>query len=86
MAIIGGGFAGVHIAKYLDRDDDFKVILIDNKEYFEYSPTMLRALFAPEEASSLIVHHSNYLINGEFVLGVAEELQTKKVPKSCCIY
>lgn len=79
MAILGGGFAGVHIAKYLDKDDDFKVILIDNKEYFEYSPAMLRALFTPEEASSLIVHHSNYLKKGEFVLGVAEELQVKKV-------
>jgi NADH dehydrogenase FAD-containing subunit len=82
VAIVGGGFAGVHIAKYLDKDDDYKVILIDNKEYFEYSPTMLRALFTPEDASSLIVHHSNYLHNGEFVLGVAEELQTKKVKVS----
>lgn len=83
MAIIGGGFAGVHIAKYLDKYDDYKVILIDNKEYFEYSPAMLKALFAPEDASSLIVHHGTFLINGEFVLGVADELQAKKVRSNC---
>lgn len=33
IVIIGGGFAGVHLAKSLVKEDRFQVILVDKNNY-----------------------------------------------------
>ena len=51
MVIIGGGFAGSEVAKHLQYL--FQVDLVDDRDYFEFTPSALRALVQPTKASSL---------------------------------
>ncbi|MEK6927876.1 MAG: FAD-dependent oxidoreductase [Nanoarchaeota archaeon] len=69
VVIIGGGFAGSKVARKLSGNKDFKVTLIDNKEYFEFTPGILRTLVEPEHSKCIQVLHKTYLKNVEFILG-----------------
>ena len=51
VLVIGGGFAGFVVARHMRKH--FDVTLIDAKEYFEYTPGILRAFVHPEHLSSL---------------------------------
>jgi len=55
MIVIGGGFAGVQIAKKAKQF--FQVTMIDLKEYFENTPSVPRALIQPERSKLIIVPH-----------------------------
>jgi len=59
VVVIGGGFAGSLIAKALEKDYD--VTLIDDKDYFEYTPSILRTIVEPETMRRIQVLHSGYL-------------------------
>ncbi len=59
VVIIGGGFAGSACAKKLERD--FKVTLVDTKDYFEFTPSILRLAVSPEEIKTIRIPHQNYL-------------------------
>ena len=59
LVILGGGFAGSYIAKKLEKK--FKTTMIDNKDYFEYTPGVLRTLVQPSKIGTLQVLHNNYL-------------------------
>lgn len=59
LVIIGGGFAGAKIAKHLENK--FKTILIDTKNYFEFTPGILRTLIEPKHAEKIQTLHKNYL-------------------------
>ena len=61
IVIMGGGFAGSEIAKHLENK--FKVILIDDKNYFEYTPGILRVVVKPSHIKKIQVLHNNYLRN-----------------------
>ena len=42
VVILGGGFAGAHVAHALDKlTSELKVTLVDPKDYYEVRPTML---------------------------------------------
>ena len=47
VVILGGGFCGAYVAKKLDKQKNFEVVLIDKKEYFEYSPSLWKLLADP---------------------------------------
>lgn len=59
IVIIGGGFAGSLTAKKLENH--FEVTLIDTKDYFEFTPGILRTLVKPEHIKKIQVVHSHYL-------------------------
>ncbi len=59
VVVIGGGFAGSLAAKKLENW--FKVVLIDSKDYFEYTPGILRVITEPFRAGKLQVKHKDYL-------------------------
>ena len=51
IVVIGGGFAGSYIARELQKD--FNVVLIDRKDYFEFTPGILRCLVEPEHLKNI---------------------------------
>ncbi|MFA5857020.1 MAG: FAD-dependent oxidoreductase [Candidatus Pacearchaeota archaeon] len=59
VVIVGGGFAGSYIAKNLENS--FNVTLIDNKDFFEFTPSILRTLVEPSHILKIILYHKLYL-------------------------
>jgi len=51
VLIIGGSFAGLCVAR--DLKNDFLVTIVDCKEYFEYTPGVLRAYVKPKHLDAL---------------------------------
>jgi len=77
VVIIGGGFAGSHAAKYLDKN--FDVTLIDIQEYFEFTPGVLRTLVEPEHVRKIQVLHSHYLKWAKIIVGKVTEVSKEYV-------
>lgn len=67
VVVIGGGFAGANIAKNLQKD--FDVTLIDTKDYFEFTPAILRAIVEPKSLDRIRRKHRDYLPHVKFVKG-----------------
>jgi len=59
LVILGGGFSGAYAAKKLE--DHFQVTFIDEKDYFEFTPSVLRTLVEPNHIGSIQILHSSYL-------------------------
>lgn len=72
VVIIGGGFAGSLIAKGLE--DSFSTILIDTKDYFEFTPGILRTLVEPEHLKKIHALHSHYLPKTKLIKGTVQEV------------
>jgi NADH dehydrogenase FAD-containing subunit len=51
VLVIGGGFAGFVVARHMRHH--YKVTVIDAKEYFEYTPGILRAFVHPSHLTEL---------------------------------
>lgn len=68
VVIIGGGFAGALAAKKLDNKN-FNVTLIDTKDYFEFTPSVLRTIVEPKHAKMIEVLHKDYLKKARVILG-----------------
>jgi len=65
VVIVGGGFAGSTVARALE--DQFEVTLIDTKKYFEFTPSVLRALVEPGHAKIIQRPHLHYLQKANFI-------------------
>ncbi len=77
LVVIGGGFAGAIIARRLQRD--FAVTLIDSKDYFEFTPGVLRCLVEPAHIRKVQALHTHYLHEAKVVRGTAEALREHEV-------
>jgi apoptosis-inducing factor 2 len=77
LVIIGGGFAGSYIAKKLEGKLD--VTLIDNKDYFEFTPSILRTIIDPSHAKKIQTLHSHYLHKSKIVRGKVVNVGDKVV-------
>lgn len=77
VVIIGGGFAGSFAAKKLEKD--FSVTLIDTKDYFEFTPGILRTIVEPAHLRKIQVLHSHYLKWAKIVIGKVIGLDDKFV-------
>lgn len=75
--VIGGGFAGSLAAKKLEKK--FNVTLIDTKNYFEFTPGVLRSIVKPEHVKKIQVLHSHYLQRAKIIIGKVEEVTKKYV-------
>ena len=54
VAVLGGGFAGLTAARTLAAHKDVEVLLVDQREYFEYTPGILRAWVNPNVHRALV--------------------------------
>lgn len=72
IVIIGGGFTGAYSAKRLQ--DDFDVTLIDKKEYFEFTPSILKVIVNPKFFKNIQICHRQYLDKGKFICGEVSEV------------
>ncbi len=77
LVIIGGGFAGSKIAKSLETN--FDVTLIDTKDYFEFTPSILKAIVSPPFVKEIQVMHTHYLNRAEFILGKVDKITKEEV-------
>lgn len=59
VVVIGGGFAGAYVAKALEKKGS--VTLIDTKEYYEFTPSILRTIIEPSHIKKIQVLHTHYL-------------------------
>jgi NADH dehydrogenase FAD-containing subunit len=57
--VVGGGFAGAYVAKSLESQ--FSVTLIDCKDYFEFTPSVLRTIVEPNHVDKIQIRHRQYL-------------------------
>ncbi len=77
LLVIGGGFAGTLIAKKLEKK--FNTTLIDAKEYFEYTPGILRTIVEPKHLKKIQVLHKNYLKKAKILIAGVKEINKKYV-------
>ena len=77
IIVIGGGFAGSHIARELENK--FNVTLIDSKDYFEFTPGILRTIVEPEHIKRIQILHTHYLKKARIINGCVEEINKKHI-------
>src|SRR5262249_25163149 len=76
VVIIGGGAAGAQAAKRLQRR--FNVTLIDSKDHYEFTPSVLRTLADPCHLPKIQVKHSSYLTSPSCTLHVGRAARILK--------
>ena len=72
VVVIGGGFAGSTVARKLENE--FDVTLVDNKEYFEFTPGMLRTIVEPEHIKIIQILHKDYLKRTKIIIGEVRDV------------
>merc|ERR1740124_128592 len=75
VAVLGGGFAGLTAARTLAKDRRIEVLLVDQRDYFEYTPGILRAWVDPT------VHRK--LVNPIARLLRSKRARFQRVPPGC---
>lgn len=77
VVIIGGGFAGSTVAKKLIGK--CSITFIDTKDFFEYTPGILRVLTQPEHYEELHIKHKEYLQNEKIIIGLVKKIEDNTV-------
>ncbi|HLD98439.1 MAG TPA: FAD-dependent oxidoreductase [Candidatus Nanoarchaeia archaeon] len=77
VVILGGGFAGAKIAKSLEKY--FEVTLVDSKDYYEFTPGVLRSIVKPYHLSKIQVLHSHYLKKAKVLVECVKEINSNYV-------
>ena len=72
VVVIGGGFAGAYLARNLGRK--FDVLLIDSKDYFEFTPSILRAIAEKNFSRKIRIRHKEYLRGVKVRIGEVREV------------
>jgi NADH dehydrogenase FAD-containing subunit len=67
IVIVGGGFCGVLIAKELDKKLEYETILIDDKPYFEYQPSLHKIICNPSYIKKIRCNYSQIFKNVRFI-------------------
>lgn len=77
VVIIGGGFCGAYVAKKLE--DKLDVTLIDSKDYYEFTPGVLRTIVEPKHAGNIELMHKDYLKKARVIVGRVQDIHKNKV-------
>lgn len=77
VVIVGGGFTGACSAKKLQNK--FDLTLIDTKDYYEFTPGILRTLVEPNHMSKIQILHKDYLKKGKIIIGKVIKITNKEV-------
>lgn len=86
VVVIGGGPTGIFCADRLRHH--FEVTLVDSKEFFEFTPGVLRALVNPAHHSRITFDYREVLekqLGIEFVLGEASQLEDSSTQGSISV-
>jgi len=83
VLVVGGGFSGILAAR--DLSGEFDVCLVDAKEFFEYTPGILRAYVKPAHYDALSFTLAPVLkaINVQFIWGEVKSLDASS--QTACI-
>jgi len=68
VIIIGAGYAGVRVAKELDKSHEYHVILVERNSYFLHNIAALRASAQPQWIDGVLLDYNKLLINGGKVI------------------
>ena len=80
IVIIGGGFAGAYSAQQLERlKKECSVTLIDSKDHFEFTPSVLRVLVEPEHVTKIRAPHRTYLKLASVITDAVVAVDAKNV-------
>jgi len=77
LVIIGGGFAGAYCAQQLESH--FNLTLIDTKNYYEFTPSVLRTLVEPNHISKIQVNHTQYLHHTTIIQAEVQDISSTEV-------
>jgi len=77
VIVIGGGFAGSHVVRELENK--FNVTLIDSKDYFEFTPGILRTIVEPEHIKKIQILHTHYLKKAKVIIGCVKTITSNDV-------
>jgi apoptosis-inducing factor 2 len=77
VVVIGGGYAGVTVAKALDEDLD--IVLVEPKDAFVHNIGALRALVEPTFLPKIFFPYDRLLANGRVVRDRAVEVSAQRV-------
>jgi len=77
VVVVGGGFAGTGVAQNLEHY--FHVTLIDTKDYFEFTPSVLRTIVEPTHIKKLQVMHNHYLRSATVIQKEALRIEPNRV-------
>jgi len=77
LVIIGGGFAGAYCAQQLESH--FNLTLIDTKDYYEFTPSVLRTLVEPNHISKIQVNHTQYLHHTTIIQAEVQDISSTEV-------
>ncbi len=80
VVVIGGGFAGVAVSRTLRAR--FDVTLVDTKDYFEFTPGILRSLVDPSHLRRIQVCHSRAVRGVRVAVGKATGVAERSVTLS----
>eukprot|EP01113_Clastostelium_recurvatum_P014808 TRINITY_DN1810_c0_g1_i2.p1 TRINITY_DN1810_c0_g1~~TRINITY_DN1810_c0_g1_i2.p1 ORF type:complete len:1881 (-),score=513.21 TRINITY_DN1810_c0_g1_i2:37-5679(-) len=80
VVIVGGGFAGSCLARRLGVLKRIEITLIDNKTYFEHTPSILRELVYQETPAPTRISHAAYLpASCRLILGEVHEVAPQRL-------
>lgn len=73
VLVVGGGFAGRCASRKI-ASNGLSVALVDPKSFFEFTPSILRALLVPQSVSHITAEHSQVGVNIRFLRGIVSNL------------
>lgn len=76
VIIIGGGFGGTLIAQLLSSFSEFEIILIDDKDYFEYTPSLTKLVQNPHHHRMITMDHKSFLRSSHHIEGLVEKISS----------
>lgn len=79
IIIAGGGFCGCLVAKYFQNDKRFNVTLIDEKNYFEYSPGIIKLITNPNYHDKIKKNYNLFLKNVRIIRGIITKITPKTI-------
>ncbi|MEM6310714.1 MAG: FAD-dependent oxidoreductase [Pseudomonadota bacterium] len=77
LVVVGGGYAGVELAKGLEND--LNVTLVEPRDRFVHAPAMLRSLVDPDTRGKAIIPYDKLLTKGQWVKSMATEVTAESV-------
>lgn len=80
ILILGGGFCGTLIARTLEKQvPDAEIILVDKKDYFEFSPSIHKVIFNSKYFNKITICYKNLFKNVRFVKDKVVKVTSKQV-------
>ena len=74
VVIVGGGYGGATLAKTLDKNANFNVVLVDRKDHMVHNMASVRSVTEPGFEKEILIPYLNLLKYGSVVHGEVTEI------------